>query len=70
MLRSYAKFLEELSPYAVVFRYPGDFIPPSEREAEELLSQLLAFRADLPSEAKCSAPATTSAPHIRSSSRL
>ena len=46
-LRSYAGFLEELSPYAVEFRYPGDFLPPSEKEAKELLSQLLAFRADL-----------------------
>ena len=46
-LRTHVGFLEELSPYAVEFRYPGDFHPPSEREAKELLSQLLAFRTDL-----------------------
>lgn len=46
-LRTYAAFLEELSPYAVEFRYPGDFHPPTEEEAKELLSQLLAFRTDL-----------------------
>jgi HEPN domain-containing protein len=46
-LRTHVGFLEELSPYAVEFRYPGDFHPPSEREAKELLSQLFAFRTDL-----------------------
>ena len=46
-LRNHVGFLEELSPYAVEFRYPGDFHPPSEREAKELLSQLFAFRTDL-----------------------
>ena len=46
-LHSYSGFLEELSPYAVEFRYPGDFLPPSEGEAKELLAQLMAFRADL-----------------------
>jgi len=46
-LRTYAGFLEELSPYAVEFRYPGDFHPTTEEEAKELLSQLLAFRTDL-----------------------
>jgi HEPN domain-containing protein len=46
-LRTHVGFLEELSPYAVEFRYPGDFHPPTEREAKELLSQLLAFRTDL-----------------------
>lgn len=46
-LHSYAGFLEELSPYAVDFRYPGDFLPPSESEAKKLLAQLMAFRVDL-----------------------
>jgi HEPN domain-containing protein len=46
-LRTHVGFLEELSPYAVEFRYPSDFHPPTEREAKELLSQLLAFRTDL-----------------------
>lgn len=46
-LLPYAGFLEELSPYAVEFRYPGDFLPPSESEAKELLVQLMTFRADL-----------------------
>ena len=46
-LRTHVGFLEELSPYAVEFRYPGDFHPPTEREAKELLSQLFAFRTDL-----------------------
>lgn len=46
-LHSYAGFLEELSPYAVEFRYPGDFLPPSESEAKELFVQLMAFREDL-----------------------
>jgi HEPN domain-containing protein len=46
-LRTHVGFLEELSPYAVEFRYPGDFHPPTERETKELLSQLFAFRTDL-----------------------
>lgn len=46
-LHSYAGFLEELSPYAVEFRYPGDFLPPSKSEAKELLAQVIAFRADI-----------------------
>lgn len=46
-LHSYAGFLEELSPYAVEFRYPGDFLPPSEGEAKDLLAQLISFRADV-----------------------
>lgn len=46
-LRSHAEFLEELSPYAVEFRYPGDFVAPSGEEARELMAQPVAFRADL-----------------------
>jgi HEPN domain-containing protein len=46
-LSNHVEFLEELSPYAVEFRYPGDFVAPSNEEAQDLLAQLLAFRTDL-----------------------
>lgn len=46
-LQSHLGFLEHLSPYAVEFRYPGDFIAPSDQETLHLLEQLKAFRADI-----------------------
>lgn len=43
-LQPYLVFLERLSPYAVEFCYPGDFVAPSEEEAQQLLSQLASLR--------------------------
>lgn len=39
-LQEFSEFLEELSPYAVEIRYPGDFAPPTREEAAKLLAQL------------------------------
>lgn len=46
-LGSYTDFLELLSPYAVEFRYPGDFASPSDQETRQLLAQLADFRSDI-----------------------
>jgi HEPN domain-containing protein len=44
-LDAFADFLEQLTPYAVEVRYPGDFTPPSAEHAAELLRKLEELRA-------------------------
>jgi HEPN domain-containing protein len=44
-LDAFADFLEQLTPYAVEVRYPGDFTPPSADHAAELLRKLEELRA-------------------------
>lgn len=43
-LLSYSRLLNELNPFAVEIRYPGDLPKFSVNEASELLKQLEAFR--------------------------
>ena len=44
---SYLGFLEELSPFAVEIRYPGDFGPMNRGDGLSLLEQLQLFREEI-----------------------
>lgn len=46
-LESYLGFLEELSPFAVEIRYPGDFGPIYRNDGLSLLEQLQNFRVEI-----------------------
>ena len=44
-LEVFSDFLDQLAPYAVEIRYPGDFLPPTAQHAAELLGRLDDLRA-------------------------
>ena len=44
-LNVFADFFEQLAPYAVEVRYPGDFLPPTVDHAAQMLRQLEELRA-------------------------